>query len=95
MLFSFLEKKIRSGRTPSPNFSGLSSQNSLIRAIEVKTGLAFRQPPLKRRTLSCTPQVHNIEFKPALIADYDAFVGQIIGGAVSPFSADKAGHATT
>jgi hypothetical protein len=92
ILFSFLKKKNTIRPNPSPNSSGLSSQNSLIRAIEVKTGPVFRQPLYSDEILLALPQ-SKIKFKPARIADHDALISQVTGGAVSPISACEALHA--
>jgi len=94
MLISSLKKKIQSGRTQS------KLQRPFIAKFLDSSNRSQNRPslsttPLRRPTLSCTPPVHNIKVEPARIADHDAFAGQIIGGAVSPFSADKAIHALT
>jgi hypothetical protein len=73
-----------------------ASQNSLIRAIEVAASPALRQPLYSDALFqTLPPQVHNVKFKPARIADHDALIGQIIGGAVMPICADKALHVPT
>jgi hypothetical protein len=55
MLFSFLEKKIHPGQNPSPKYSRLPSQNSLIRAIEVKTSPPFGTPTAATNSFMQSP----------------------------------------
>jgi len=96
MLFSlYLEKENTIRPNPIPNSSGLCIAKFFNPGNRGHSRPSLSTTPLQRRTLSCTPPVHDIKFEPARIADHDAYVGQIVGGAVSSVFANEAIHATT